>query len=290
MKKEQNDWVDRIEYPFTSRFIDLKAGRMHYVDEGSGEILLFLHGNPVWSFTFRKLIKELRKNYRCIAIDHLGFGLSDKPSGFSYLPKDHSANLEEFIVSKQLRNITLVVNDWGGPIGLHYAVNHADNIKKLIVFNTFMWSVKGDKHYERFSSFMGGKLGRFLNERFNFFGHVVMKMAFGDRARLDKKNKYQLTHHVSVPNERQGVWIFPREIINSSEWLSSIWVKRNNIKNKPALLIWGMRDIAFRLQELKRFEEFLTNTEILQLHDVGHYVQDEAGERLFKPIREFLSK
>ena len=290
MDTEKYSWVDRNEYPFTSKFIKLSAGTMHYIDEGNGDILLFLHGNPVWSFTFRKLITELKKSYRCIAIDHFGFGLSDKPSDFSYLPKDHSAALEEFINVLGLRDITLVVNDWGGPIGLHYAVKHPDNIKKLIVFNTFMWSVREDKHYERFSSFMGGKLGKFLNLRFNFFGHVVMSMAFGDSSRLDKKSKYQLTRHVQTPKERKGIWIFPREIIGSSEWLNSIWERRSNIESKPALLIWGMRDIAFRLQELNRFEDFLKNSEVIKLDDVGHYVQDEAGERLFRPIRNFLSR
>jgi haloalkane dehalogenase len=290
MEAIKYSWVDKKEYPFKSKWIQLKAGKMHYIDEGLGEILIFLHGNPVWSFSYRKLIKGLSTNYRCIAIDHLGFGLSDKPSDFSYLPEDHSKNLEEFIETLALKNITLFVNDWGGPIGLNYATRNPNNIKKLVVFNTFMWSVKGDKHYERFSGFMGGKLGKFLNLKFNFFGNVVMKMAFGDKSKLDKQTKFQLTNHTSNATERKGVWVFPREIIGSSDWLNSIWQRRQKIENKPTLIIWGMKDIAFRPKELNVFKEFLKNREVIVLNDVGHYVQDEAADRIIEPIKEFLKK
>ncbi len=289
MEAQLHTWVDRQEYPFKSQWLSLKAGNMHYIDEGEGEILLFLHGNPVWSYSFRKLVKVLSKKYRCIAIDHLGFGLSDKPPGFSYLPEDHSKNLTEFIELKGLKNITLFVNDWGGPIGLNYAVNFSDNIAKLVIFNTFMWSVKGDKHYEKFSALMGGRIGKFLNLKFNFFGKIVIPKAYGDKNRLDKKTKYQLTRHVPSPAERLGVWIFPKEIIGSSEWLNSIWEKRKQIENKQTLLIWGMKDIAFRQKELETFKLFLKNSQTLVLEDVGHYVQDEAGESIIEPINEFLT-
>lgn len=290
MKTQSPEWVDKNEYPFTSSWIDLKAGRMHYVEEGNGEVLIFLHGNPVWSYSFRKLIKAFSIEYKCIAIDHLGFGLSDKPKNFSYLPEDHSVNLEEFIVKKGLQNITLIVNDWGGPIGLNYAVNHPENIKRLVIFNTFMWSVKGDKHYERFSGFMGGSLGKFLNLQFNFFGNLVIPMAYGDKKRLTRENKFQLTHHTPIPKERKGVWVFPKAIIGSSDWLDKIWQKRNTIANIPSILIWGGKDIAFRKKELETFQSFLKNSTTLELPDVGHYVQDEAGERVIEPIANFLKK
>lgn len=289
MEANKYSWVDRKEYPFKSKWLTLEAGKMHYVEEGEGNTLLFLHGNPVWSYSYRKLIKEFSKNYKCVGIDHIGFGLSDKPSNFSYLPEDHSKNLEEFIRLKGLKNITLFVNDWGGPIGLNYAVNNPDNIDKLVIFNTFMWSVKGDKHFERFSNFMGGTIGKFLNLKFNFFGKVVIPKAYGDKSRLDSNTKIQLTKHVPSPIERLGVWIFPKAIIGSSDWLNSIWNKRKYIEDKPALLIWGMKDIAFRQKELDTFCSFLKNTRVVKYEDVGHYVQDEAGERVVDPIATFLT-
>ena len=112
------DWIDRDEYPFESHYIQVPAGRMHYVDEGSGQPVVMVHGNPTWSFLYRKVIKRLQPEYRCIAMDHLGFGLSDKPKDWSYLPAEHSTNLATLIEGLGLKNITLVVQDWGGPIGL----------------------------------------------------------------------------------------------------------------------------------------------------------------------------
>lgn len=290
MKTENHSWIDRQEYPFESHWMPLEAGNMHYVEEGKGPTLLFLHGNPVWSFSYRKLIRALSNEFHCVAIDHIGFGLSDKPSGFSYLPEDHSKNLEEFLAKKGLKNITLFVNDWGGPIGLNYAVNHPENISRLVIFNTFMWPVKGDKHYERFSGFMGGKLGRFLNLNFNFFGRFVIPKAWGDKSKLDKKIHRQLIRHTPEPEDRKGVWVFPKAIIGSTDWLNSIWEKRKQIENKPALLIWGMKDIAFRKQELERFCSFLHNHRYICLEDTGHYVQDEAGDRIVPDILDFLKQ
>jgi haloalkane dehalogenase len=262
---------------------------MHYVDEGEGEPLLFVHGNPVWSFSFRKLVKEFSKNFRCVAIDHLGFGLSDKPANWPYRPCDHAVNLRQFIEAKGLRDLTLVVNDWGGPIGFHYAIDQPDNVKRLIIFNTFMWSVQGDPHYERFSAFMGGPVGKFLNVQFNFFGNVIMKLAFGDKKRLTHALKRQLTLPLVDKRSRDGSWIFPKEIIKSSAWLNSIWQKRELISRKPTLVIWGMKDIAFRRKELETFRSFLENCSIVELPAVGHFVQDEGSELIIDPISRFLS-
>ncbi|MEW6602891.1 MAG: alpha/beta fold hydrolase, partial [Nitrospirota bacterium] len=121
-------WIDRKEYPFKSHSLELEMGRMHYVDEGTGEPLVMVHGNPTWSFVYRHLINGLSKDYRCIAMDHIGFGLSDKPQNWSYYPEDHAKNFDIFIERLDLHNITLVVQDWGGPIGLSYAVNHPENV------------------------------------------------------------------------------------------------------------------------------------------------------------------
>lgn len=105
------DWIDRAEFPFTSHYFQTTAGRIHYVDEGSGEVILMLHANPAWSFLYRKLIKQLSGSYRRIAPDHIGFGLSDKPFDWNYLPEEHTNNLAALIEHLKLKDITLVVND-----------------------------------------------------------------------------------------------------------------------------------------------------------------------------------
>ena len=112
------DQVDRTAYPFTSRWLDLRAGRMHYVDEGAGEPLVFVHGTPTWSFEWRHLIRAFASTHRCIAPDYIDFGLSDRPRNFSYAPEAHAENLAAFIEKFKPEPFTLIVHDYGGPIGL----------------------------------------------------------------------------------------------------------------------------------------------------------------------------
>jgi haloalkane dehalogenase len=281
-------WIDRTEFPFESHFLPLQIGKMHYVDEGSGEPIVMVHGNPTWSFLYRHLIKCLSKNHRCIAVDHIGFGLSDKPVEWSYYPEDHATNLSLLIEKLVLKDITLVVQDWGGPIGLSYAVSKPENVKRLIIMNTWMWSVKGDPYYERFSKFMGGPIGRFLIRHFNFFVRVVMKKAMGDPSKLSAPVHQHYFKALEKPEERKGCWTFPKRIIDSSAWLDSLWSRRDKIKDKPALILWGMKDIAFREQELNKWSSLFTNCKVIRYGDTGHFVQEERGSELCPVIEDFL--
>ncbi len=281
-------WIDRREYPFVSRYLDLDMGRMHYVDEGKGEPVVMVHGNPTWSFLYRHLIRGLSGEWRCVAMDHIGFGLSDKPPDWSYLPEDHARNFEKLVEALGLRDITMVVQDWGGPIGLSHAVRSPGNVKRLVVMNTWMWSVRGDPHYERFSGFMGGPLGRLLIRRFNFFARVVMKQAMGDPARLPAAVHRHYLRALERPEDRKGCWTFPKRIIDSSVWLEGLWSERDRIRDKPALILWGMKDIAFRERELDRWIGLFNNARVVRYGDAGHYIQEELGSGLCPVIAEFL--
>ena len=129
-------------YPYQSRFLPLDSqspdGNLnyHYLDEGKGETLLMLHGNPTWSFYYRNLVKGLKDKYCCVVPDHIGCGFSDKPQIYNYTLFQHIDNLEYLIDQLQLKDITLVMHDWGGAIGMGYAVRHPQNIKRLVIFNT----------------------------------------------------------------------------------------------------------------------------------------------------------
>jgi haloalkane dehalogenase len=172
-------WLDRKEYPFKSHYIQTPVGRMHYVDEGQGDPIVMVHGNPGWSFEFRNIIKELSKTNRCIAIDHIGFGLSDKPFEFDYLPINQAKNFEFFMDSLNLDNITITFNDWGGPIGLSYAIKHPEKFRKLVILNTYLWTVENDPYYQKFSGLMGGTIGRFMIKNFNIFGNFFLTKVVG---------------------------------------------------------------------------------------------------------------
>jgi haloalkane dehalogenase len=285
----QPAWIDRGLYPFESHHLDLEMGRLHYVDEGDGPPVVMVHGNPTWSFLYRDLIRRLAPGFRCVAPDHIGFGLSDKPAGWTYLPEQHAANLAALIESLDLHGITLVVQDWGGPIGLSYAVEHPDRVARVVIMNTWMWPVDDDRYYRAFSGFMGGPVGRFLIKRFNLFARSLLRRAYGDKSRLSKEVHRHYLEALPTPADRIGCTVMPREIIGSTAWLRRLWDQRAALAGKPALIAWGMKDIAFREKELNRWIEALPQAEVVRLPDVGHYVQDEAPQQLGEAVERFLT-
>jgi haloalkane dehalogenase len=282
-------WLDRDEYPFEAHTFDVPAGRMHYVDVGAGSPIVFVHGNPSWSYQFRNVIKRLSSRHRCIAPDHLGFGLSDKPSAFSYEPADQAKNLEALLESLDLHDVTLVVNDWGGPIGLSYAIEHPARVSRLVITNTWMWSVRKDWYYRAFSGFMGSALGRYLIRTRNLFANRVVRAAFGTKSRLTPALHAHYLAPLGTPEERRGSWVFPREIIGSSEWLDTLWGRRDVLAAKPTSIVWGARDIAFRAKELARWRSLFPAARVTELADVGHFVSEEAPEVLADEIEQLVA-
>lgn len=218
-------------------------------------------------------------------MDHLGFGLSDKPREFSYLPADHAKNLEAVLEPMDLHDVTLVVNDWGGPIGLSYALDHPERISRLVITNTWMWSVRGDWYYQGFSGFMGSPLGRYLIGHHNFFANNVMKRAVGTRSPLTPEIHEQYLAPLATVDDRRGSWVFPRQIIGSSNWLSSLWDRRDVLADMDVTIVWGMKDIAFREKELNRWRELFPDATVVRLDDVGHFVSQEAPEEVTAAVR-----
>lgn len=278
-------WLDENEYPFASNFFSTPYGNIHYVDEGTGDPIIFVPGNPSWSFEARNMIKILSKQYRCIAVDHLGFGLSDKPLDFSYLPQEHAKNLEALLESLNLERITMVVGDWGGPIGLSYAIRHPEKIKSIIITNTWLWSVKNDLYYQGFSGFMGGPIGRWLIRRQNFFAQTVVSMAFGDKSKLTPHIHKHYLEQFSNPEERKGNWVFPKQIIGASDWLESLWNQRNLLNDKVAVIAWGAKDIAFREKELKTWISAFPKARVMRFPNSGHFIPEENPSELADAIR-----
>lgn len=283
-------WIDRKEYPFESRYFAVPAGRLHYVDEGAGSPIVMVHGNPTWSFLYRDLIKRLQSKYRCIAVDHLGFGLSDKPKEWSYLPEGHAKNLSALLDGLGMSNITLVLQDWGGPIGLSYAVTHPEKIARIILMNTWAWPVNRDFHYVGFSGFMGGPVGRMLIHRYNFFAQVLLRQAFGNKSKLSKAAHMHYLRPLEVPEDRKGCMVFPKQIIASTPWLGHIWNGISALNGQPKLFVWGMKDIAFRDKELKRWEQTFPEARSVRLGTVGHFVQEEAPNELAEAVIPFLAE
>jgi len=132
-------WIPETLYPFESRFAQIEGARLHYVDEGSGPALLLLHGNPTWSFLYREIIKGLSDRFRCIAIDYPGFGLSRAAPGYGFTPAEHARIVEQLVLRLELKDVTMMVQDWGGPIGFAVATRHPDRFAAFVIGNTWAW-------------------------------------------------------------------------------------------------------------------------------------------------------
>jgi haloalkane dehalogenase len=258
------------------------------VSEGEGEPIVFVHGNPSWSFESRNVIKALSKHFRCIAMDHLGFGLSDKPWNYAYLPQDHASNLEALLESLHLTAVTLVVGDWGGPIGLSYAMRHPQKIKSIVITNTWLWSVENDLYYRMFSRFMGGRVGRWLIRKYNFYARVIVPMAYGDRSKLTSEIHRHYLKPLSIPEERKGNWVFPKQIIESSGWLDSLWGQRHLLDDKISVIAWGLKDIAFRKKELQTWTSAFPRAKVLLFENSGHFLLEENSLQMAEEITKIM--
>jgi len=281
-------WVPVGQFPFESRVIHVDGHAVHYIDEGCGPVLLLMHGNPTWSFLYREIIRRLKDRFRCIAMDYPGFGLSRAAEGYDFLPASHARVADAFIESLGIDRFSVMVQDWGGPIGLWVAGRRASQVENLIIGNTWAWPIAGDKHFERFSKLMGGTIGRFMIRNFNAFVNLMIPMNV-NRRRLSSESMAAYRGPFPTKDSRMPTWIFPREILNSSGFLTEVESGLLHLRSKPALIVWGDRDIAFRAKERERFEETFPNHRTLVLKGAGHYIQEAAPEEIAIAIKQWWS-
>jgi pimeloyl-ACP methyl ester carboxylesterase len=283
------NWLNRNEYPFTHRYFNINGHKLHYIDEGEGETILFVHGTPSWSFDFRQVIKSLQAGYRCIAIDHIGFGLSDKPETYDYSTLRHSEALEAFAEALDLKEITLVVHDFGGPVGLNFAIRHPGKIRKIVVLNSWMWSSKHEPEFIRFSRILKSPLLPFLYKYLNFSARFVMPSSFGDK-KLPDRLRSQYTGPFIRPSERHGTVAFAKSLLNDQDWFETLWINREAIASRPVLLIWGMKDRFITPKYLEKFLAGFSNARARRLETCGHFPQEEEPELVSEYIHEFVKK
>lgn len=276
--------VDQSLFPFKSNFIEVRKGiDVHYVDEGKGPVILMLHGNPTWSFLYRKMITALKDDFRLIAPDYPGFGLSFAPASYDFLPSTQSDIIASFIDKLGLKDIVIIMQDWGGPIGLNIAAKNPDLVKGLVIGNTWAWPLKrtGQK---LFSSIMGGLVGRWMAKSFNGVWHVFMKKGF-----VKSPSKKELTMYRAPfenGNNYKQTAIFPRELSNSSKFLSRIESSLGRLEDKPVLFTWGSKDFAFQQPELNIFQSIFKNHQT-RILEASHFWQDEKGELAARYIKKW---
>lgn len=285
---ERPEWVDGRLFPFESRFIDIGGNRIHYVDEGSGPVLLFLHGNPTWSFDYREVIAALRGDFRCIAVDYPGFGLSSAAPGYRHLPAEHARVVGAFVDALALSGATLVAHDWGGPIGLAVLQQRREVFGRLVLTNTWAWPADAVL-VQIMSRLMGGPFGRLLIRQFNLFVNVMIPIGH----RLTKPTSEVMTHYQKALDSsarREASAVLPREITASRAFLADVEAGLADIAARPALIIWGDADFAFGDDELRRWERTLTDHQTVIIEGAGHFVPSDAPEQFALAIRRWHAR
>jgi haloalkane dehalogenase len=276
--------VPRELFPVEHRFVDCDGARIHYVDEGAGETILLLHGNPTWSFLYRKIITGLRDEFRCVALDYPGYGMSDAPPGYAFTPAEHSAVLERFVDELQLTDLTLMVQDWGGPIGLGLAGRRPELVRRLIIGNTFAWPLT-ETRIRMFSAALGGPPGRLLTRWFNLAPRVFFTRGFAQPVPAEVKGLYMEPWR--DPARRAPAAIAPRQLVAAAPYLAEVEAGLPKIADRPALIVWGVKDFAFRDAARRRFEEAFPRNRTIMLPDASHFVQEDAGEQIATEFKTF---
>jgi haloalkane dehalogenase len=275
-------------FPVEHRFLDLDGARIHYVDEGSGETLLLLHGNPAWCFLYRKIIAALKSDFRCVALDYPGYGMSDAAPGYGFTPREHSAVLERFVNYLGLQDLTLMVQDWGGPIGLGFAGRRPELVSRLIIGNTFAWPLDGELRIRVFSWVMGGPVGRVLTSAFNFVPKVFFARGFARQTAPEVRDMYLAPWR--DPGRRAAAVIAPRQLVAATPYLKDVEANLHRLADRPALIVWGTQDFAFRDAERARFERVFSMHRTVLLDDASHFLQEDAGDRIAAVFRAFRSE
>lgn len=285
-------------YPFKSHFLDLNGLKYHYLDEGRGEPVVMLHGNPTWSFYYRNLVKALRPGYRVIAPDHIGCGLSDKPadSYYSFTLQQRVDDLEALLDSLNLRQkITLVLHDWGGMIGMAYAARHPERIARLVILNTAAFHLPAAKRLP-----LALKIGRetqfgaFLIQGLNAF--VLLAARLGCKRNpmsADLREAYASPY--KKWHDRLAVLRFVQDIPlqpddPSYALVSEVDVGLHRLVDRPMTICWGEKDFVFDRAFLAEWQRRFPQAEVHSFPDCGHYILEDAKDEVIPIIQAFLQK
>jgi haloalkane dehalogenase len=280
------NWLSPQLFPFTSRWFDADGARVHYVDEGEGPPLLLLHGNPTYSLLYREIVKGLRDRYRCIAVDYPGFGLSSAPAGYGFTPAEHAGVLERLVTELDLRDVTMMTQDWGGPIGFAVAGRHPERFSAFVVGNTFAWPMDHKRGARIFSRVLGGPVGGYLILRRNFFVEFILPRSLR-RAKLSEEVMEAYRGPFPTPESRRPLHVFPREIVGSTPFLAEVERGLAGLRNHPALILWPDKDPAFTADERRRWEGVFGGHRTIELTGAGHYIQEDAPREIVAAIRDW---
>jgi haloalkane dehalogenase len=283
-------------YPYRSNYLDLNGLQYHYLDEGRGDPLVMVHGNPTWSFFYRNLVNALSDRYRVIVPDHMGCGLSDKPdeSQYGYKLKNRIDDISELIYHLKLdRPVTLVVHDWGGMIGLAWALEHLEQVGRIVVMNTAGFFPPRDKPIPLRLKLIrsGGALMRQAVLKLNLFARAALYMA--PHRPLPSDVKAGMIAPYGTPGNRLATLKFVLDIPLSPDDPSGPIVQDverglHRIFQRPGLILWGARDFVFDRDYYREWRRRLPHVEAHWFDDAGHYLLEDIPEKIISHIKDFL--
>ena len=283
----------RQEYPFIPQHLSIGGMNYSYVDEGRGPILLFVHGNPTWSFAWRNLIKGLASDYRCIAVDHIGMGLSDKPVDYAYRIDQHIDNLGQLVKHLDLQEITLIGHDWGGCIGMGAAGRNHERFQRFVMMNTAAF--RSQRIPARIAACRIPVLGSLGVRGLNLFARSATTMAMAHHARMTPaiREGYLFpydswAHRIAIQRFVEEIPLKPSH--PSYQTLMEVEANLQQFQSAPWLFFWGEQDWCFTTRFLDEWQQRFPHAEAVRFQDAGHYVFEDAHERMLPRLREFLKK
>ena len=263
-------------FPFEARWFDGAGPRVHYVDEGKGTPVVMFHGNPTWSFLYRKVIQELKGEFRCIAMDYPGFGMSERPANYGYTSAEHAQVIGKLVDHLGLEGFIVVGQDWGGPIGMSVALERASRVAGMVFANTWYWPAEGS--LVTFSLVMSSPPAQWLILQRNSFVNFIMPRSVATPMEPAVFKTYQDAQ--PSPQARRGVAEFPRQIRRARPMLESLASKAPRaLADKPLELVWAMKDPAFGNQAvLARWQRDFPKANLTRIENANHYIQEDAPE------------
>lgn len=283
--KDQAFEIPQRLFAVEHRFMDLDGARIHYVDEGKGDTLLLLHGNPSWSFLYRKIIAASKSDFRCVALDFPGYGMSGAAPGYRFTPKEHSELLEHFVDRLRLTDLTIMVQDWGGPIGLGFGGRRPELVRAFIIGNSFGWPLDDLARLRMFSWIMGGPVGRSLTFAFNFVPRAFFARGFAQKLSPEVFALYMAPWRKR--ERRLAAVIAPRQLVAASPYLRDVEASLPRLASTPALIVWGLKDLAFQEAERQRFERLFPNHVTVLFDNASHFLQEDVGDQIAQSIKDF---
>lgn len=267
-------------YPFESKWFESSVGRVHYIDEGSGRSIVFSHGQPMWSFLYRHIVIGLRDRFRCVVIDYPGYGLSVRPDGYGYTPREHSGILGELVDHLSLDDMVVMGQDWGGPIVMSMAAARSSRVTGIVLGNTWFW--RGQAAMRLFSRYMSTG---FMQRRIIEDNWFVEKIPKGVATGLSDQAMEHYRAVQPTPELRAALAAAPRELTASADWLQELETQvKENLASKPVLLVWGMKDQAFPRRVLNRMEGVFSDRVVVELPHSEHYIQEDAPADIIAAI------